>query len=92
MEKCIRDVEEIESSHKYTNQVLQKSIVLIFYNMPTMIRSQMMALKSRFKAWRESAYESIATASTYTSLSATNRQNVFKLFVWWRQAIAQLWS
>ncbi len=55
-------------------------------------RSQMMALKSRFKAWRESAYESIATASRYTSLSATNRQNVFKLFVWWRQAIAQLWS
>jgi hypothetical protein len=37
MEKCIRDVEEIESSHKYTNQVLQKSIVLIFYNMPTMM-------------------------------------------------------
>jgi hypothetical protein len=43
-------------------------------------RSQMMALKSRFKAWRESAYESIATASRYTSLSATKRQNVFKLF------------
>lgn len=55
-------------------------------------RSQMMALKSRFKAWRESAYESIATASRYTSLSTTNRQNVFKLFVCWRQVIAQLWS
>lgn len=37
MEKCIRGVEDIESSHKYTNQVLHKSIVIIFYNMPTMI-------------------------------------------------------
>jgi hypothetical protein len=37
MEKCIRGVEAIESSHKCTNQVLQKSIVLSFYNMPTMM-------------------------------------------------------